>query len=154
MLNCKKNKENFRVAKFLEWLCPEYEDVCALILTSSEVPSLYEVYSRVHRISINFNFVALSDKFVVASFGIGESFRYRGGRNFHGGHDNFPHRGREHGTLKKYTHWGVTNHTIDTNILGVVWKVITNQVNIYEDKTNHNSVAESPNEKTITLTED
>lgn len=73
----------------------------APIFTSSEVPSLYEVYSRVQWKFVNSTYVA----------------SIRGGRNFRcdcgSSHNNSFGKGKGRGVFIKYNHCDITNHTVE-----------------------------------------
>lgn len=109
-----RKREEFRLAKFLIGLRSEYENVHALIHTNSEIPSLYELYSIVQRISMNSKCVALGDKSALTSSDRGASFSGRERRSFRSNSDTFQGKGRGCGTFKKCTGCELTSHTIDT----------------------------------------
>lgn len=69
----RKQREEFKMAKFLAGLRPKYENISSPILTNNEVPCLYEEYSQVRCICVSPNNITIGDKssFVSSSDGCG-----------------------------------------------------------------------------------
>lgn len=111
----KKQREEFRVYKFLAGLKPIYEPVRVQILGSSEVPSLNDVYSRLRRVSISAaapSSSVVDRSALVTSTGRGDYGRgSRGGRSGRGGRGGGRGRGRGQ---RKCTHCGYSGHTVET----------------------------------------
>lgn len=87
----------------------------SLILTGSEVSSLYEVYSRVQLVFVNTIRATINDKlaFVSSGGGCGDSIKGRGGLSgLDSGCDAYGGRRIDNKGIKSCSHCGLLNHTI------------------------------------------
>lgn len=112
----RKHREELRIAKIFTGLNLKSGNVCA----HSEIPSPYQVYSRLQWISINSSHITTSDKFALVSFndGCGGFIKDRKGGDFHvGPTEAMVFLMVEVETLlvwKKSTNCGMLNHIVDS----------------------------------------
>jgi hypothetical protein len=111
-----KYREEFRVAKFLSGLKPDLDPIRSQILSGKDIPTVRETYARVRRAAISSSGVKDERSALVGHYDTpqgerGDHSSRRGthnGRGGRGGRSGGGGRG-----IKKCTHCGRTNHTVD-----------------------------------------
>uniref|UniRef100_A0A2N9EMG3 Integrase catalytic domain-containing protein n=1 Tax=Fagus sylvatica TaxID=28930 RepID=A0A2N9EMG3_FAGSY len=111
-----KYREEFRVAKFLSGLKPDLNPIRSQILSGKDIPTVRETYARVRRAAISSSGVKDERSALVGHYDTpqGERGDHNSRRGTHNGRGGRGGRSGGGGRgLKKCTHCGRTNHTVD-----------------------------------------